>query len=206
MIALADYNRSPHIGIFCAANDDYAIIPLGAQKSFEKIVRETLGVDIIRTSLLGSSLVSIFCALNNKKIIVPAIAEEKAILAEHFDVIEISEKYTAVGNLVAMNDKGIVASRYIAELADAEKVTVANSDLVGSCLCVSNSGFLAHRDADRTELKIIEGALGVRGDVGTVNFGDPFVKSGLVANKRGVVAGFSTSGPELGRIHEVFGE
>ena len=206
MIALADYNRSPHVGIFCAANDDYAIIPPGAQKSFETIVRDTLGVDIIRTSLLGSSLVSVFCALNSKKIIVPASAEEKAILAEHFDVIEISEKYTAVGNLVSMNDKGIVASSCLEGLADAEKVTVADSDLVGSCICASNSGFLAHRDANQTELKIISGALGVRGDVGTVNFGDPFVKSGLVANKRGVVAGFSTSGPELGRIHEVFGE
>jgi translation initiation factor 6 len=135
MIALADYNRSPHVGIFCAASDDYAIIPPGAQKSFESVVRDTLGVDIIRTSLLGSSLVSVFCALNNRKIIVPAIAEEKAVLAEHFDVIEISEKYTAVGNLVSMNDRGIVASRYLEGLADAEKVTVANSDLVGSCIC-----------------------------------------------------------------------
>lgn len=206
MIALADYDRSPHIGIFCAANDDYAIIPIGAQKSFEKLVREALGVDIIRTNLMGSSLVSIFCALNNSKIIVPAIAEEKAILAEHFDVIEISEKYSAIGNLVAMNDRGIVASRYLRELEEVEKVAVAGSDLVGSCLCVNNSGFLAHRDATDNELRIIEKELGVKGDVGTVNFGDPFVKSGIVANRNGVIAGYSTSGPELGRIHEVFGE
>ncbi|OYV09323.1 MAG: translation initiation factor 6 [Methanosaeta sp. NSP1] len=42
-------------------------------------------------------------------------------------------------------------------------------------------------------------------DVGTVNMGSPLVGSGLLANSKGYLAGFETSGPELGRIEDALG-
>jgi translation initiation factor 6 len=208
MISKTSFQSSPHIGIFCTVNDEVAVTPLSAPRKFEEALKETLDVDIVKTTLSNTSLIGIFSVANNKKIIVPDILEkgELKILKEHFpEVLVLEEKYTAVGNLVAMNDKGIACSKYLRNaLSDALSIRIADSDLVGSTLFVSNAGFLCHRDASAKELKEIEHIFKVKGDATTINLGDPFIKSGLLGNKNGILAGALTSGPELNRIDDVF--
>jgi len=110
--------------------------------------------------------------------------------------------------LIALNDKGTICAKFIEkEMKKHIKVkstTVADNDVVGSVVCANNDGFIAHRDATDQELKIIEKVLKVKGDIGTVNFGDPYIKCGLVLNSNGVLVGELTSGPELNRIDDVF--
>ena len=59
---------------------------------------------------------------------------------------------------------------------------------------------LCHPKSREPELEALEELLGVRADIGTVNYGAPLVGSGLVANDAGYVVGVDTTGPELGRI------
>ena len=55
-------------------------------------------------------------------------------------------------------------------------------------------------------MKKIQEFLKVKVDVGTTNYGSPFVKAGLLVNSNGFIASEISSGPELGRIAEVFGK
>lgn len=211
-----DFAGSPHIGVFCVVNDDFAVLPLATPQKFEDMIKETLEVDIIKTNMADTPLLGIFSAANNKRILVPKILEknEIQILKEHFsEVIALPGKNVAVGNLIAMNDHGAVRSRYLAQretvakctaIEEMQEATVGWSDFVGSAVFVTNSGFLAHRDASEKEIKKLESIFKVKGDNCTVNMGDPFVKCGLVGNKKGILAGSLTSGPELMRISEVF--
>lgn len=208
MISKANFNSSPHIGIFCTVTDQLAVVPPAITQRFEDTIRETLRVDVVKTTLSNTSLIGIFSVANSKRIIVPNILEKSELktLRDHFpEVIVLADKYTAVGNLVAMNDHGTVCSRYLqGAVSDALGMSVAGSDLVGSIVFATNKGFLCHRDASAKELKELEGILKVKGAPTTVNFGDPFVKPGLLGNKNGVIAGSLTSGPELNRIDDVF--
>lgn len=52
--------------------------------------------------------------------------------------------------------------------------------------CPSNIGCLCHRATSEAELKVIEQLLEVRTDIGTVSFGNPFIKAGLIVNSKGV--------------------
>jgi translation initiation factor 6 len=55
------------------------------------------------------------------------------------------------------------------------------------------------------ELKQIEKILKVEGDIGTANFGSPFVGAFILANSHGYLVSEQTTGPELGRIDETLG-
>ena len=210
-IGKANFENSPYIGIFCVANDNTALVPLSSPKGFVDTVKEKLDVEVVNTTIANTPLISIFCVMNNKKIFVPDILEkgELKVLKDNLpDVVVLSEKYTALGNLISLNDKGAVCSRYVhktlSEHIKAKSMTIAGSDLAASCLFASNKGFLAHIDTSEKDLAGLEEMLGVSGDCGTVNFSDPFVRSGIIGNKNGILVGSLTSGPELNRIDDIF--
>jgi translation initiation factor 6 len=200
----ADWHGSPHIGIFCIVTDEVAVIPPSTTRKFEELLKEKLLVDVVRTTLVNSSLLGIFAAAGAGRIFVPDITEreERRVLRDVFpEVVVLEERCTALGNLMALNGNGIASSRH---LGIGEHVRVAGSDFVGSAVFATSKGFLAHRDASAAELKELERILKVRGGTGTVNMGDPFVRSGLVGNRNGVIAGTATSGPEMLRIDDIF--
>jgi translation initiation factor 6 len=85
---------------------------------------------------------------------------------------------------------------------DVDYGTVAGLNSVGSCGIANNKGCVLHRDASEEELDNFQKILGVNTDVGTANFGSPFLGSCAVANTHGLVAGRSTTGPEITRMME----
>jgi translation initiation factor 6 len=76
---------------------------------------------------------------------------------------------------------------------------------VGSSAVATNKGALVSPHASDEELDLLAEVLGVPTSVGTVNRGIPYVKSGLLVNSKGAVAGSRTTGPELDRIEESMG-
>lgn len=208
MINKALYQQSPNIGIFSNSNNHTTLMPPTTPESFKKTVEKTLKTEILETTISNSSLIGVFTAMNDKEILTPnsitKIEEKK--LKNHFNkVTKLKTKYTAIGNLVSINDNAVATSSVINTDKIGEKnMKIAGYDLVGSCLFVNNEGFLAHRDATPEELNEIEEVFQVEGDVGTVNFGDPYIKTGLIGNDNGLIAGKKTTGPELNRIDEVF--
>ncbi len=207
MITRALYNNSPHLSVFCLVNDNYAFVPKSVPPSFEKKLKHALDVEIIKTTMAQSNLLGILAVINNKKAITTSILEKKEIqkLKEYFsEVIILNQKYTAVGNLIAMNDKGIAVSPVLAEEMKQQGIKIAGTDLIGSAIYVNNIAFIAHRDAEDNEIKKLEKIFKVPGGIGTVNMGDPFVKSAIIGNKKGLIVSSQTSGPELNRIDDIF--
>jgi translation initiation factor 6 len=113
--------------------------------------------------------------------------------------------------MVACNDKGalispLVEDKVIGDILDVEtsRKMIAKSNETGSCILTTNKGFLAHHDAEN-QLKEIQDVLKVKGVTGTIDYGFPFVKSGVIANSNGYITGTRTSGIELGRIEDALG-
>jgi len=163
--------------------------------------------------------VGIFCALNENGIVLTKILTEMEKekffeLKKLFDMnlLILKSKYTAVGNLILCNGKGAIVSEVLSkkerkEIEDCLGVetifsSIAKIKTVGSCGVATNKGCLLHRDVSEEEIKIVEEVLKVKADIGTANFGSPFVGSCCIANSNGALVGESTSGPEISRIQE----
>ncbi len=200
------------IGLLGIATDGYAII----SSNFPKI--EALDVPIIKTRLYGTNLIGLFCAGNSNGLLLPyfisddEIEKLKKSLGEDITIGRLMDRCTAIGNLIACNDHTAIVSPMISETKTIKKVLgvkvvqrgISGHDEVGACCVATNKGFLVHPDAEN-ESKRLSKIFKVNGLVGSVNFGFPFVKSGLIANSNGYLAGSRTTGIELGRIDEALG-
>jgi len=213
-----NFEGDSNVGLYGFATDDYCLI--GANLLEKKIeeMRKVLGVDVEVASVFGTELVGLFSAGNKNGIVLTKMAEKreienlKKVLGLNIDVVE--SLHTTQGNMILCNDSGCLISpllkknlKKIQDILGVETQigTIAGLDIVGSSAVASNYGCLCHRDATEEEMKLIEDLLKVKiVDVGTVNKGSPYIRAGLIVNSKGVVVSDSCTGPELGRIGEVF--
>lgn len=206
-----DYRGDPNIGMYGFATDSYAVLA----REFK--LAEKLDVDVHSTYLSNTTLVGVFAAGNSNGVVVSNVATDREVdeLRDGgLDVTVIDADHTAVGNLVLCNDEGAYISEHLAdhseEISEAlgvpvETGKIADLHIVGSAGIATNQGLLLHREATEDQLATIEDLLGVEGDIGTVNFGSPFVRTGIVATSDRVLVGNDTTGPETARIDEALG-
>ena len=86
-----------------------------------------------------------------------------------------------------------------------KRAKIAGLSTIGSLGAFNKKGCLLHRDAEDFEIDLVENTLGVKVSVGTVNFGSPFIKSGLIANSKGFVIGSLSGGPEIQNADSALG-
>jgi translation initiation factor 6 len=209
--------KSPNIGIFVRANDKLMIVPHGFADTKSDKLAEYLQVEQVRASVAGTRLLGPMAAMNNNGILLPAIAEEEEVQAlrqlTHLNVEKLASKYTAVGNLVAANDRGAVVSTMLRESdhqirdvlgVEAEYIDLGGFIQTGAMVIATNAGAGVHPKATEDEIKAISDALRVPAEPLTVNGGVPFLSSGIVANNRNIVVGSLTSGPELIMLSRIF--
>ncbi len=205
---------NPNLGLFASCNDSICV---AGYSSLSRNANEVLGVNLLETTISFSRATGIFLAMNSNGIAIPHIAEDSELsklkkLGLNVCIIKTTE--TALGNLILVNDKGCVMSatlsKFKKELEDCFGCevltgTLAGLDLVGSCAVATNKGLLAHRDCTEQELNHMESVLKVKGDIGTANFGSPFVGAFILANSKGFLVSDLTTGPEIARIDEALG-
>ncbi|NYT05086.1 MAG: translation initiation factor IF-6 [Methanomicrobiales archaeon] len=212
-----DFAADPHIGVFSRVFEDIAVIPPAAPEPFQAAVREALGVDIVLTTVQGSSIVGSLVAGNSTGIVVSGLvsAGELSLLSEHRDVMRLERSMNAAGNIILCNDEFAALHPDISEKT-AEKIgsfldvrvirtTLGGIPTVGMAAVATNRGVLVHPRATPQEIAALESVTDLPVGTGSVNMGTGLVGTGLIANSRGYLAGFETSGYELGRIEEVFG-
>jgi len=214
-----DIQRNTHVGLFMLATDRFVLVPDQLEEEELEKIASTLEVDPIPLRVAGTSLIGVFAAGNSSGIIVPYIVREEEVktIKEHgVEVLVVRDVPTALGNLVAANDRGAVVSKSI-RAENAEKIAeflgadewewmdVAGSELTGASIVATNKGFLAHPNTTEEEMSTLRVLFGVEGATTTVNYGDPFVRTAVVANSKGVVVGGDTSPIELMRIEDVLG-
>ena len=211
-IIFSDYKGDPNIGFYGHLSDSIAVVA----PDFKR--QETFDVDtVIETSINQTDLVGLFVTGNDAGILVPPHLPDH--IKGRFEDAELPYKpiettHNALGNLILVNDNGCLLSPHleheqetIASFFDVDVTigTVADLAIVGSAGIATNEGVLLHREASEEELETAEDVLGVDGDIGTVNFGSPYVGTGLVANSDTCHVGNDTKGPETGRIEQALG-
>ena len=213
----ARFNGDPNVGLYGFATNNYCLLGLKPQKNILNEIRKVIGKEIKISSLSGTELIGLFVVGNSNGILLPKIVEDhelkqiKKMFGLNIEVLK--SKQTALGNLILCNDKGCLISRSLIKYkknikdvlgCEVDTGTVAGLGIVGSTAAATNVGCLCHREATEKEMEKIEQVLKVRADVGTVGYGSPFIKSGVIVNSKGILYADGTTGAELGRIEEVF--
>ncbi len=218
MLKRINLTGNPNLGVYISVNENIAIVPFNLPNEMEEVVREVLDVEILRTSIAGTNLNGALITGNSNGFIVsPYIndRELKFLRDNDVNVETIPGKYTAVGNIIAVNDYGAIASSNLEKKAikaiedtldvPVELTSIADSNILGSLSIVTNKGFLVHRDASLDEIDLMRDIFKVEGDIGTVCRGLPLVGACGIANSKGVMVGDKTTGPEMARIEEALG-
>ena len=213
--AKINFNGDPNIGLYGFATDNYFVLGVKIKK-IEKKINDILKSKGIYTTVSNTELAGIFMAGNSNGIIAPKIIKEsevKSLKKLGINIKVLRSKETAIGNLILCNDNGALISEKLKKYrksisdvlgCDVETTEVAGLDIIGSVSVASNRGCLLHPEATSEEIKRVEDVLKVKCDVGTVSFGSPFVKSGIIVNSNGILISESSTGPELGRMGEIF--
>ena len=218
MLKRVDIVGNPNIGVFILATDDVAIVPYNLLDEKADIIKETLEVEVVKSSISGSSLIGSLAVANSCGIVVsPHVLDREVKQFEEMGlkVATIPSQYTAVGNVVAANDNGAIVSPFLSEDAcniisetldvDVESRSISGSDIIGSLIKVTNNGFLITKNATSTEINLARKVFGVEGDIGTVGRGIPLVGACSIANSHGAIVAKGSTGPEMARVEEALG-
>ncbi len=218
MLKRVDIVGNPNIGVFILATDDIAVVPYNLIDEKVEIIKETLEVEVVRSSIAGSNLIGSLAVANSNGIVVsPHVLDREVNQFEELglNVASIPSQYTAVGNIVACNDTGAIISPFLSEEAkniienaldvDAEAHAISGSDIIGSLIKVTNKGFLISKNATSSEINLARKVFGVEGDIGTVGKGIPLVGACSIANSSGAIVAKGSTGPEMARVEEALG-
>lgn len=218
MIRRINLSGNPNLGVYISVTDNVALVPLNLPEVMEKNIKEALEIDVLRTSISGSSLAGALAVGNSNGFLVSRHTmdrEMEAMQKAGINVEKMPDRHTAVGNIILVNDNGALVSPDISDKSvdiinkvlevDVHRTTIAKFNIIGSVGIVTNKGALLHPKTTQSELKIVEDVLKVPTDVGTVNRGIGLVGACSAANSNGVLVGEITTGPEMARIEEALG-
>jgi translation initiation factor 6 len=207
----------PNIGVFARVLDDIAIVPPEAPEEFKAAIRDALGVNLVETTVQGSTIIGSLVAGNSQGIVVSGLAteEEVSLLAEYREVLLLTESMNAAGNVIMANDTFAAVhqdmpdglSKAIGDFLGVEVIhlTLGGVKTVGMAGVATNKGVIVHPRATERQIAMLEDVAKIPVGTGSVNMGGGLVGTGLLANSHGYLAGNATSGFELGRIEDVFG-
>ena len=213
-----DVYRSPNIGIYSKANDGFVFIPNGFATTKAKNLAEFLKTDYIFTSVANTRLLGPLMVVNNNGIILPrtALEEELSYLKKStgLNVDILDTKHNALGNLICANDKGgimspMIPTEFVKKVEDILGIEIiqrraAGYHQVGAMVVATSRGGIVHPDTEEKDIKIMSEILGVQLEAATINGGIPYVASGILANKKSLVVGTLTNGPELVMLTRAF--
>ena len=214
-ISLLEFESNPNIGFYMFANDKFALLGKEVDEKVKEEMENILTVPLHSLKILNSELLGMFIAGNNDYLITPPLEkEEKETLSKickkyETKIIEIDDNLNALGNNLILGDSYILAnSNYSKELLDnlakqtklkIIKLKHENYENPGSIATFANSKFFLSQEIEESQVKPI---LKQVGGVGTVNSGNNFVSSGIVANKFGILIGSASTTVEIQNIVE----
>ena len=218
MLKRVDIVGNPNVGVFTLATDDLAIVPYNLLDEKADIIKETLDVDVVKSSISGSSLIGSLAVVNSNGMVVsPHVLDREVKQFEELgiNVATVPGKYTALGNIIAANDKGAIVSPFLSDEAihiieetldvNVEATSMVGSDIIGSLIQVTNKGFLISSKAVKSEIRFAQEVFGVEGDIGTVGRGITLVGACSIANSNGAIVAKDSTGPEMARVEEALG-
>jgi len=208
---------NPSIGLFIFLTEDFGLIGFDVEDKIVKRLEEIFEVPFYKVSIGGTNLIGVFVTGNSKKLLVPSIIypHELKELERITDVIVLETKLNALGNNIVIGKEAIAVNprleQEIKELLAKEfqkpvyDLTIRKHGIIGALIVEFNRRVLVGNIAKESDIqKIKEIFKAERINVGSVNFGSPFIRSGLVLNSKGYIIGDKTTGHEIALIEETF--
>jgi translation initiation factor 6 len=156
--------------------------------------------------------------VNNNGLLLPRNSLEEEVIhlkkSTGLNVDILDTKYTALGNLICVNDKGgimspLIPPEYVKKVEDVLGIEVIRRRIAGyhqtGAMAVATSrGGIIHPATEEEDIRTISQVLGVELEPATINGGTPYVSSGMLANNGSLVVGTLTNGPELVMLTKAF--
>ena len=214
MLRLGDLDGNPHLGVFCAVNEDIALIAEPVAEQVVEDLKEVLGVDVILTTIAGSTVVGSLVAMNSNGVVFSNLAEkhEVAKVPSSLQVGYMPAKVNAAGNNILVNDNGAcvhpgVTKGTVEMLEDVlgvevQKRSIAGIDTVGSVCIVTSKGLVCHPRTTEDERNALTELFKVPVSLATLNYGTPYLGACAVANSKGAYVGASSTPIEVGRLED----
>lgn len=214
-IEKTSFYNNPFAGLFIRTNNKITLLPKNAPEKLERQVEKVLHTRPVRIYVDQSPLLGVFAALNDNGCVLQELSEkhEQNVLKGEGLNLCILKNFSPGINILA-NSKTCLLNPEISA-ADAKRIgdclgveivrQRAGIKTVGAVNVVTDKGLLAHNETSEIELKYLEKFFGVRGLVGTTNFGQAYNGFSVIANNHGALAGITTTGIEMQRIFEALG-
>lgn len=179
-----------------------------------RIISESLGTELIEMTLGGTKLIGSLSAMNSKGILLSNLAsdDEKSRIPPDINVGFLNDQINALGNDILVNDKAALVHedfdrrslKVIEDVLDVEvkKGSLGEIKTVGSCGLITSKGLILPPSMTDEEIDDIGNFFGVKGKVGTANFGSVYIGASVVANSKGALIGEDSTTIEISNIEE----
>ncbi len=218
-----DFHGDPNIGLYGVVTDKFCLLARSIQEKDIKTLKKILKVPIFQIGLYGTELIGLFCIATSDTILLPNIIYPRELkqLKDKLKKLKvkvhiIETEHTALGNCILINDKAGIASRVYSKQTFKElqkifkkvkliQTDIANTSVPGSVGKITNKGGIFSPNLSDAKINKIEKLFDFEIGLGTINMGNPFVSSGILANSFGFAVGKSSSGYEIARVDESLG-
>jgi len=212
------FHQNSNVGLYGFANDKFCLLGTNVVHTIVQEIKDVLQVPTHTISIASTSLVGALVAGNNKCILVPNIIFDSEL--KQLDKLKIPYKvleteFTALGNNIVATDHAALISPDLEPLKDEIKkalqvehirtMEIDDLKVIGALVVLNDKGCLLSAHATEQDAAHVQKLFNVPVTRGTVNLGSPYVSSGIIVNKHGLVMGERTGGPEAVAIDEALG-
>ncbi|BFI73575.1 hypothetical protein YN1_5620 [Nanoarchaeota archaeon] len=207
IIKKANDIETPSIGLILHLFDDFLIANIKEKNKIEK-----LGIDMNKYYIDSPIISPYFIEYDGKIIISKNSPDElKKILKEKFDLIEINTIENLIGNLYIIGKNGIIYSKgkekdveILSKVLSLPAYRIKMKYLAGSISKIYKNKLLISQEIDDKIIEKIGEISGYKIDIGSINFGSPYLRYGIEINKDYIIIGKYSTGHEIIKIEEFF--
>ncbi|MCL4389542.1 MAG: translation initiation factor IF-6 [Candidatus Marsarchaeota archaeon] len=206
-----------YVGAFLSTTDRFTFAPLNLAKKNCDMIKKALGTEIVKIALSGCDLIGLLCRANSGGVLLSNMVYDDEVEAlkrscPDMNVEVLESDLNAVGNNVLVNDRICIINpdysekerKAIEDLMGVETVKAENGGFktVGANNILTATGIALNNRTTDSEEEKFEKLTGFKGIRTTANMGGLSIGIACIANSRGMVSGYETTGFELNRIME----
>jgi translation initiation factor 6 len=203
----ADHISVPSIGIVMHMFEDFLVASESEKNNIEK-----MNIDIKKYYVELPIITPYFIEYDNKIIISSSAPEKlKEVLKKHFDIIEIDFTENLIGNIFLIGKNGIIYShgkekdvKKISEKLSLPAYKIKTKYLFGSISKLYNNKLLISQELSDKIIEKVREITGYIVDIGSINFGSPYLRYGIEINKEYLIIGKYSTGHEIVKVEEFF--
>jgi translation initiation factor 6 len=203
----ADHISVPSIGIVMHMFEDFLVASESEKNNIEK-----MNIDMKKYYVELPIITPYFIEYDNKIIISSNAPEKlKEVLKKHFDIIEIDFMENLIGNIFLIGKNGIIYShgkekdvKKISEKLSLPAYKIKTKYLFGSISKLYNNKLLISQELSDKVIEKVREITGYIVDIGSINFGSPYLRYGIEINKEYLIIGKYSTGHEIVKVEEFF--